>query len=361
MFMKIGMVLGSFYPEDIRVTKEASVLSDKGNELFLLCIRRKNENFSDIINGINITRIDAGRSIYIKALYDTINALTWCYPVFYRKINNFIKDNEIDILHVHDLPLTNTVLRAANKKNIPVILDMHENYPAGLATWSEHKKNIIVRIKNKVLFNYKRWFKYEKRMVHKVDGIISVVDEMKDKICKTHKVLPEKIVTVTNSEPRSFLNNKIFKNEIAGKYKLNYNILYIGGFGPHRGIGTAITGIKLLKNKIPNIKLLLIGKGSIKKILQKSVEKHQLGKYVEFVEFQPFENVFTYMKLADINIIPHKKNEHTNNTVPHKLYQSLMVGKPVLVSDCSPLKRIIEETTVFNLISGTYFTIRSKM
>ena len=50
------------------------------------------------------------------------------------------------------------------------------------------------------------------------------------------------------------------------------------------------------------------------------------------------------MKLADINIIPHKKNEHTNNTVPHKLYQSLMVGKPVLVSDCSPLKRIIEET-----------------
>lgn len=341
--MKIGMVLGSFYPEDIRVTKEATALSDNGHELFLLCLRRKNENYSEIKNRIKITRINAGKSIYIKALFDTLNALFWRYPVFKRKLSNFIKDNDIDILHVHDLPLTNTVYKAAQKNNVPVILDMHENYPAGLATWSEHKKNIIVKIKNSLFFNYNRWFKYEQRMVHKVDGIISVVDEMKEKICYTHKVSSEKVVTVTNSEPRAFLDNKVFKSNIAENYKDSFNIVYIGGLGPHRGIDTAILGIKILKNKIPDIKLLLIGKGSIKKSLMQLVRKHNLQEYVVFIDFQPFENVFTFMKLADINIIPHKRNEHTNNTIPHKLYQSLMTGKPLLVSDCDPLKRIVDE------------------
>ncbi|MEZ4949892.1 MAG: glycosyltransferase [Saprospiraceae bacterium] len=60
--------------------------------------------------------------------------------------------------------------------------------------------------------------------------------------------------------------------------------------------------------------------------------------------FQPFNNVFTFMKMANINLIPHNRNEHTDNTIPHKLYQSLMVGQPVLVSDCDPLKRIVTET-----------------
>jgi glycosyltransferase involved in cell wall biosynthesis len=50
------------------------------------------------------------------------------------------------------------------------------------------------------------------------------------------------------------------------------------------------------------------------------------------------------MKFSDVNIIPHKSNAHTDNTVPHKLFQSIMSGKPVLVSSSDPLKRLVNST-----------------
>ena len=55
------------------------------------------------------------------------------------------------------------------------------------------------------------------------------------------------------------------------------------------------------------------------------------------------DKFFSYMAFADVNLIPHNRNGHTDNTIPHKLYQGMMVGKPVLVSDAPPLKRVVEK------------------
>jgi glycosyltransferase involved in cell wall biosynthesis len=47
---------------------------------------------------------------------------------------------------------------------------------------------------------------------------------------------------------------------------------------------------------------------------------------------------------ADIALIPHLKTAHTDSTIPHKLFQYMYAGIPILASDCAPLKRIVEET-----------------
>ena len=58
----------------------------------------------------------------------------------------------------------------------------------------------------------------------------------------------------------------------------------------------------------------------------------------------PFKEMTNYMLQADAAIIPHLKNDFTDTTIPHKLFQYMYAGLPVLSSDCLPLKRIIEET-----------------
>jgi glycosyltransferase involved in cell wall biosynthesis len=47
--------------------------------------------------------------------------------------------------------------------------------------------------------------------------------------------------------------------------------------------------------------------------------------------------------MADVNVIPHQSNGHTDNTVPHKLFQGMMAAKPLLVSSSAPLKRLTEK------------------
>lgn len=48
--------------------------------------------------------------------------------------------------------------------------------------------------------------------------------------------------------------------------------------------------------------------------------------------------------MSDVCLVPHNKNSHTDTTIPHKLFQYMLEGKPVVVSSCKPLKRVVEET-----------------
>jgi len=65
----------------------------------------------------------------------------------------------------------------------------------------------------------------------------------------------------------------------------------------------------------------------------------------------PFEKVSSYFSISAVCLVPHNDFEHTQTTVPYKLFQSMISGKPVVVSDVRPLKRIVDETgagLVFN-------------
>jgi glycosyltransferase involved in cell wall biosynthesis len=55
-------------------------------------------------------------------------------------------------------------------------------------------------------------------------------------------------------------------------------------------------------------------------------------------------DLFILQGIYRYNLVPHNDSEHTQTTVPHKLFQYMIAGKPVIVSDVRPLKRIIEET-----------------
>jgi glycosyltransferase involved in cell wall biosynthesis len=54
--------------------------------------------------------------------------------------------------------------------------------------------------------------------------------------------------------------------------------------------------------------------------------------------------VNSYVFASQVCLVPHNNFEHTQTTVPHKLFQYMICEKPVLVSDCRPLARIVRET-----------------
>ena len=49
------------------------------------------------------------------------------------------------------------------------------------------------------------------------------------------------------------------------------------------------------------------------------------------------------MQTAFLNVIPHSRNGHTDNAVPHKLFQIMNSGYPLMVSSSAPLKRIVTQ------------------
>lgn len=338
----ICMIVDGSYPNDIRVRKEAESLVEAGKKVLVVCPRKKDDLENEIVKGVEVFRIGKNYTTTKKGIYDVIESVFNINLLFYFGLKKAFKQFDINYLHVHDLPLAGTGW-LFSKKVKKCYLDLHENFPEALKTWFLWKKSNIIQFKNSLFMNPKHWARKEEKYCKKYDKVICVVEEMKQKLIRNFNIDDKKLVVVSNHEKKEFVNN--FKEKVAQNIirEKDFSIAYVGGFGPHRGLQTAITAMKDIATKIPNAKLFLVGKGSADVEYQlKSITKlNGVEDNVVFVGYRPFEEVSTIMQKSNINIIPHLANGHTDNTIPHKLFQIMMSKSLLLVSSCKPLQRIV--------------------
>jgi glycosyltransferase involved in cell wall biosynthesis len=156
--------------------------------------------------------------------------------------------------------LAGSALSLREKLKLKVVVDLHENYPEALRTWFEWKKGLLVKLKNKIFMNPNRWTDHERTAVTKGDYVIAVVDEMKQRIVQKYGIDPDKVIVVSNTEDKSFLNQQVDPSVYAN-FQQKFRIVYSGGIGPHRGVDTAIEAMQYLKPH-DDIELIIIGSGS---------------------------------------------------------------------------------------------------
>lgn len=341
----IVMVLGQSFPPDIRVEKELSSLIDHDYSVSILCTYSNELPTVDAFKTAAIYRYIPTHPL--RKLHSKLQMrYNFVHPYFLAGLKRLYQEHPFDAIHVHDLPLAKTALHFKTRfqPSVKVVLDLHENYPEAIQVWNTWNKGLKSTINKYFFNNYKRWLNYEKLMIQQSDHVIAVVKEMRDRMVDRHGVSGSAISVVSNTEPCTFNTIPISAN-IVQQYKNDFIISYIGGFGPHRGIDTAILGMQHLK-EYPHIKLLLVGKGApeVEDMLRFLINKHALSDQIIMMGWQPFDKVASFIEASNICLIPHHDNPHTSNTIPHKLFQYMSKGKPTLVSTCAPLKRIVEET-----------------
>ena len=334
------MVVDGFYPQDIRVRKEAESLASAGISVCVIARWKNDLVRKEIINGVEIVRIGVNYSHFVKGIHDIFFSLFFIDFIFYFGLKKFVKHNNLQILHVHDLPLVKTskiILGQGGK----VILDMHENYPEMLEELTLSKKGFLKSLKDRLFFNVKRWKKFEKKIISVPDHIIVVVDEMKEKLIQEYSINSEKITVISNCEKLDFAHNNEpdnfeFKNDV-------FYVVYVGGISPVRGLETVLEAISSFKKRNEKVEFIIVGSGNqIYLSSLKDFSKHlECSDKVHFLGHKPFTKINYYIDNAGVNIIPHIKNEHTDNTIPHKLFQIMMQKAPLIVSNCRPLERIV--------------------
>ncbi len=334
------MLLNEHYPSDIRVLKESRSLINAGYEITLLCLAKENQELTEKLDDMNVIRIKGSEVTWKKGLLDMNIAVFRNNPVVSKVLKSVLNKEKFDAIHVHDLPLFFTAKKASS--GIPIVLDLHENYPDALSVWFKWRKNPLIRAKNNLFFGMDRWMAIESDSVESADYVVAVVDEMKERLVAQSSVEASKIHVVSNMEGRDFLDQEV-DGQVFAKDEGKFIVSYTGNVGPHRGVDTLVRSMQFLKD-YPDIILKIIGTCSVDTTayLKSLIEEFDLHDKVEIWGYQPFSKFFSFMKMSDVNVIPHNKNGHTDHTIPHKLYQAMMVGKPVLVSSCKPLKRVVE-------------------
>jgi glycosyltransferase involved in cell wall biosynthesis len=340
------MVLGNKFPPDIRIEKEVRILLSTGHRLHLLAYMsgKPKELLEEEIEGLTVRRIPmepdqlptARRSLNSLRFYLTFTNAYWA-----SHIERYVQDFRINVLHIHDLPLVGTALGVGQRLGIPVVVDLHENFPASLSLSIEADPSS----RSWLTPHPRRWVTYEQRGVRSATHVIVVVDEAKERLIKEYGLEPEKITVVMNVEDADHFRSLDLDQDILTHHKDSFVISYIGGGGRHRGLDTAIKAMSYLRESIPHVRLVLVGIGRQESDeYLRVVESQGVRDHVEIIGWQPFHKVPSYIEASQVGLVPHYQNPHTDATVPHKLFQYMLMSKPVVVSSCRPLKRIVEET-----------------
>jgi glycosyltransferase involved in cell wall biosynthesis len=329
--MKILTVLDHEFPPDLRVENEMEALIQAGHELHLACYTRQNRPAYEEINGVKIHR----KPISVFLYKSSVGALKFPFYFHFWKhfLESLFRQEHFDAIHIHDLPLARVGLRLAKQFSIPCTLDLHENWPA-LLKISAHTQTIL----GKLLSSHRQWVRYEKESCAQADHVIVVVEEAKQRLTGLG-IHPEKISIVSNT-----LNFNHFKIPEEHPDPSITTLLYAGGITPHRGLQHAIRGMKYLKNSTRPVQLLILGEGSYLNTLKQLALEENVSKEVHFLGWKNYDEMQYYFGKSDICLIPHQRNPHTDSTIPHKLFQYMYAGKPVVASDCLPIRRIVEKT-----------------
>lgn len=330
------MILDKTFPPDPRVANEAISLIESGHEVFLFCLKYNDEPEIETINGIQVRRYKSNKLIYKSS------ALAYTIPVYskllVKKIRHFLVENTIDVIHIHDIQIAEAAFKATKKLKLKTVLDLHENRPEIMKFYPHLQK-----FPGKFMISSIKWKTKEEEFIRKADAVVVVTEEAKEEIVKRVGKFIKNIVVVPNTVHKTYYKKAKVQQEIIEKYKNNFALLYVGDTGIRRGLQTAIEAISVLKDKIPMIKLVIVGSNSSDIFLKQQVEDLNIKKYVDFEGWQN-ENLFpSYIMASSICISPLHRNLHHDTTYANKIFQYMSFAKPLLVSDATSQKNIVEK------------------
>ena len=335
--MRIGMILDKNFPPDPRVENEAMALIKAGHQVFLFCLKYDDEFDAEEINKIKVRRYNSNKLVY------KLSALAYTFPFYtdllYKKISEFISENNIEAIHIHDIRIAEAVFKANKKYDLPTVLDLHDNLPEVMKLYPHLQK-----FPGKQLISPQKWKEKEEEFIATADKVITVSNEFIDEVVTRTNIDKEKIVLVPNTVSESFYLDARVDNSISEKYKDSFVILYLGDTGLRRGLQTAIEAVNILKDNISNLNLVIVGKSTTDNILKKLVEDLDLKSYVDFEGWKNISLFPSYIMASDICISPLHRNIQHDVAYANKLFQYMSFAKPVLVSSAIAQKNLIDKT-----------------
>jgi len=253
-------------------------------------------------------------------------------------LENLIGKNHYDVIQWNFLAEASEAADVAHENGSAFVLDLQENYPYNY--WSSGRDLGEVGSR----YDLTRWLRYEAESVAKADAVNVSVQEMAQRLVGMHYSDPDKIFSVQNTEHEETWADIPANEELQRRFENHTVGLYVGSCSRHRGLDVIVRAMGLIKDQLDDFVFVIVGDGPIVDEVRKLAVEMDVVDRICLEGRKTFADSQPYYQLADFGIIPHHKYGQTDNTVPHKLYQNLIMGIPILSSSCHSLYRIITES-----------------
>ena len=280
--------------------RQCQTLSAAGYKVILISPHTNNE----IINGIQILKIKKFTNKWLRILIGWIPAYKTALHV------------KADLYQFHDpeLIFLGILLRLHGKR---VIYDSHEDLPEDIL----HKNWLPKIIRNTA----KRMTSLiEKKIANYFSHIITSTPYIKQKFL-AHKIKATDIKNYPSVPDR----------EVAKS--INSPLCYVGLINAERGLFQMLQLAATMKHT-----LNLYGK-FIPKTLEEKAKQHPGWKYVNYFGHIPHQQIPKVLSQSSIGLLLLESCNKYENSLPLKLFEYMAAGLPIIASNFSLWKEIIEE------------------
>ena len=243
-------------------------------------------------------------------------------PLFYdyNFLRKVIEHFNIEIVHFHyDL----FGVKAYKFYGIKTIYTIHNNY-----IWMD---TADVKLRNK---SYAF-----------IDKLAAVSSQVKDYFCEKFSAQKDKVQVITNGV-------EIFDDsQIASKKKteLGFNendfvFINVASLNPLKYHFTQAYALAKLKDKYPNIKLLILGNilnNEYYKQFLNFIKKYNIEKNIKILDYVPKDEVFAYLKMADCFIMT-----SLSEGFSIAMTEAMFLQKPMIISDVGGAKDAVENNDI---------------
>ncbi|WP_209121760.1 glycosyltransferase [Alkalihalobacillus sp. BA299] len=348
--MNVVMVLFKDILYDARVQREAIALAEGGYQVTIFCVKEHEKTLPSLHGNIVIRRLalftksakmkmnGSGtatssrkvnmikaivRSPMIKLVKEV--AVT---KAFYNKIKQSLSNQNVDVIHCHDLNTLPIGHWLSKDKEAKLIYDSHELYN---------------EMAGRTAFDQKIGYKLERSLMKKIDHLIVVNPYVKAEFETRYGQVPTTVIQNIPLVEKAKLVEELSKNYWREKFNLTDDdiiLIYQGGMNPNRGIEDCIQALKELPD---HYKLVLLGEGTIKQNLVDAVLQLGLSARVFFHDQVPSADILWYTKQADIGLVMYQNNSLNNYlSTPNKIFEYLLAGIPMVASNHPGKSYIIE-------------------
>ena len=203
----------------------------------------------------------------------------------------------------------------------PFVFELRDLWPASIMAVGAMKKNLAIRLLERIeLFLYRR-----------ANAIVSVTESFREDLV-SRGVPREKIHVVINGvdldryEPRSRDAELEHEFGLAGKFVAGY----MGTHGMAHALPKVLEAAEQLLHR-EDIAFFFAGSGAERGRVEQIVTERGLHN-VRLIPRQPKEAMPALWSLCDVSIVPLRDNPVFATVIPSKIFESMGMGVPILMS-----------------------------
>lgn len=318
-----------YFPNDVRVLKEAKTLRDAGFSVDVICLRDKGQKPEERLDGINIYRVRTShkRGSMIRYMFEYA-ASFFMMAVLLTRLHFRRRYRMIQVVTMPDF----LVFVAAIPKlfGAKVLLDMQEPIPE---LW-------MTKFGNSNSFALKMLIAVEKWSIRYADRVVTVNETIKNRFIQ--RGAPAWKMGLSPNVP----DESVMAPSATPVPKTGFTLMTHGTIEPHYNHEALVEAMRVLRPKMKDARLIIIGEGKNKQKLVEMVNEYNLSDVVTFMNWLPYTEIPRHILSADIGVISHQPSPFADLCQPLKLFDYVALKTPVIIPRFQAIQESFDDTCV---------------